>query len=733
MRPATRTRLAAGMLLLSILAAPAGAREAAGSCPLPVAPEVLPADLPASVTDGEMVRVRADHVDLGQDSLTHFRGNVDIVQGRQWLRADQVSIDRTLDIAQATGHVRYVDPDLSFSAVQADVDLAADSATLSEVEYQLRERAGRGRADTVEQTGENTSRLEAVTFTACPVGNSDWYLVADKMTLHHDSGRGSARDVTLRFKEFPLLRLPWISFALDERRMSGFLIPGIGGSDDGIDVQIPYYLNIAPNQDATLTPRLIADRGAMLLGEYRYLGQRFAGQLNVEHMPNDNLTGDHRSYTRLRHYARAAPNWVVNLDLNHVSDDRYFEDLSNSLTATSRSFLRSYAQLSAAGDGWRGNLLVDDFETLDENISPLSEPHARLPRLTFSVDRPLREALRFELDSELVAFERDEGVEGTRLDLYPRLSLPLFRPAYYLEPSLGLHHTQYDLDRGEDRSPERTTAIVSLEGGLIFERRGARWRQTLEPRLFYLYVPFEEQDELPRFDTRDFTFSFGQLFRPNRFSGADRQGDANQLSLALTTRLLDPRNGRELLDASIGTIVYFRDQRVQLIPGTPPEEDSSPLVAEINYRPADPWRVSLGIQIEPQDDRLEEAHLGVSYRTGGGRLVNFAYRQRSDVVDQLDVSFVAPLGERWTLLGRVNYSFQDNTILEGLAGFEYSSCCWALRAFARRYVRNLEGDKRNSLYLELELTGLGSLGRRTGPLLERAIVGFRSEDYFDSR
>ncbi len=700
------------------------------TCPKPTGPEPLPSDLPAAVAAGDLVRLRADRIDLSRDEQAHFGGSVDIVQGEQWVRADEVTVDRTTDEARASGNVRYVEPNLSLEADRATVDLATDRAVLETVEYRLGEGSGRGRADLVEQLDEDTSRLTAVTYTACPVDNRDWYLTADKMTLHHDTGRGSARDVTLRFKEFPLLRLPWISFPMDDRRQSGFLLPGIGTSDDGLDFQLPYYFNLAPNRDATLTPRWITDRGPMLHGEYRYLGRRYVGQFNFEHMPNDDQTGDHRSYTRLQHRAVPAPRWRMDLDLNHVSDDRYFEDLSDSLAAASRSFLRSAVALTTYGESWRAGALLDAWETLDPAIAPLSEPYARLPRLTLELDRPLGRALRLELDGELVRFVRDEGLEGDRLDLYPRLSLPFYRPGYYAQSSLGVRHTQYDLERDLDATPSRTTPIASLEAGLLFDRTSERWLQTLEPRLYYLYVPFEGQDELPLFDTREFTFSFGQLFRPNRFSGADRQGDANQLTLALGTRLRDRASGRDVLDASLGTIVYLRDQRVQLRPGTAAREDTSPVVAEINYRPADPWRVNLGFQIEPDEERLEQAHFGVAYRGAGGRLVNFAYRRRSEVIDQLDVSMVAPIGERWTLIGRLNYSFQDDTVLEGLAGFEYRSCCWALRMFGRRYVRNLEGEQRDAIYLELELSGLGSLGRRTGPLLERAIVGFRSEDYF---
>lgn len=693
-------------------------------------PALPPFDGGQALKSGQ-VAVSAQRVDLSSLEQTRFTGSVDILADAQRLRADEVVLDRSSDRARATGNVTYAGPDLTLQAQSATLGLSDDSLAVQSLSYSLQPGLGRGSASRAQRPTPKQTRLDEVTFTACPAGNDDWLLTADQMSLDHAEGRASARNLTLRFKDVPILYLPRASFPLDDRRKSGFLVPAIGSTnDDGLDLAQPYYFNLAPERDLTLTPRFISDRGAMLMADFRYLGRQRVGELGFEHMPNDDRTGDHRSYAWWRHNQRLGGQFDLLLDINHVSDDRYFEDLGNSLSVTSRSLLRSLAQLSTSGQWWTATLGLDAYESVDDTLPASAEPYERLPRLQFEWDQPLG-PLRLRLDSELTAFNRSTGTEGQRLDLLPRVSYPVYGAGWTLQPSLGLRHTRYDLDRAPQDSPTRTTPIAELEGRLIFERALGQRVQTLEPRIYLLYVPFEEQDELPTFDTRELTFGFSQLFRFNRFSGGDRQGDASQVTLALTSRVLEPDTGATPLELSVGTIAYLRDRRVRLDGSGPDTRNTSPLVTELTYRPSDAWQVRFGFQYEPDPltdgDRIPQAQLRLNYRGEGGRLVNFAYRKRSQIVDQVDLSAWLPLDDRWSLVGRVNYSFLGDQLLEGLLGFQYDSCCWTTRLFARRFVRSLEGEERTALYLELELKGLGSLGRTTGRVLERSIVGYQHD------
>ena len=686
--------------------------------------------------DSSDIKIESDTIDLSHEGVSALRGEVVLERGDQRLQADQVTLFRDDNLVVAEGSVRFDDATLGFSAANATMDLDADRTDLNQVQYKLHASHARGAASSAQlDSNQQQTHLTDVTYTTCPVGNSDWQFKAREMDLDHQTGVGRARGVGLRFKNVPLFYLPYASFPLDDRRKSGLLFPSIGSSDDGgLDLALPIYWNIASNQDATFTPRFIADRGLMAQLEYRYLSENSFGELDLKYLHDDDQLDTHRSYSTFRSVSRLGSNWVADINLKHVSDNRFFEDLGDSLATSSISFVRSRAELRAQGEWWQGQLMLDSYQTIQRDIRPLQEPYQRLPRLYFTGLRSLGQSnFYFNLGAEAVDFHRDAGEQGSRVDLYPSIAYPVYRPAYFLLPSLGLRHTRYNLDRSLDSSPTRTTGIASIEGGLFFEREmalGGNWLQTLEPRFYYLYVPYENQANLPRFDTTHLTFSFNQLFRTNRFTGGDRQGDANQLSLALTTQFFDQDQGRQVFDASLGTIVYFSDQRVQLGKAEALDANTSPLVAELNYRPADAWRWTLGIQYDPVDHETDVAQLSVQrvIRTGG--VVNLAYRLRLGSVEQLDASFLLPLRDQWKLIGRWNYSLLDQTSLEALAGFEYESCCWSFRAMGRRYVRNQEGDKRTGIYFELELKGLGSLGRNTERVLEHAILGYRTgNDY----
>ncbi len=694
--------------------------------------------------DPESIAIEADRVDVSDESRAIFSGDVIVAQSGQTLRADSITADQENDTIDAEGNVVFADEALELTADSARSELETDRTELNAVDYRLNRTAegltARGQAETLVREGNTRTQLTTATFTSCPQTEDGsapvWQIVADEIELQHETGRGKAHDARLKFGDVTLFRLPYASFPIDDRRKSGFLYPSIGSSNDnGLDVAIPWYWNIAPHMDATLTPRWIGDRGAMLSAEYRYLTDRSSGTISGSYLPDDDLFDRHRGTASLQHLTTFNDTWQLYLDMNHVSDPDYFEDLGDSLYDSSRTFLPSTALLSAAGDWWQMRLQTNTYERLTNTTSEIYE---RLPRLAFSGSRRIgKSAFHFNLDAEYSSFELDRldslsnpaRPDGSRLDLTPSISYPVFRPAYYFEPSIGVRHTRYDLDRDSQDSPDRTTPIVSVEAGLFFERQIGETLQTLEPKAYYLYVPFENQDEIPLFDSRELTFGFSQLFRPNRFTGADRQADANQLSLALTSRTLETASGRERLELSLGTIVYFRDQRVQLLADSDRDASTSPIVAEINYSPVDDWYLQLGAQYDPDDEEFNQALGSVTYRKPGSAIFNLSYRKRIDRIRQVDMSFLWPVNERWSVIGRGNYSLMDDTIIEGLLGFEYQSCCWAGRLMARRYIRNNEGDRRNSIYFEIELKGLGSFGRKTGNLLQRSIRGYRSEDY----
>jgi len=708
------------LLLLPGLPAPALAQSSPGgsersslSC-LP-AGERLPLTTPQRSESAPMT-IDSEEFQAPDNAPLRFAENVRVEHQDQVLTTRELLYDRQTGRIDLPSWLTYQDRVMHLRAASGWVETERKRGRFEQIDYRFARGEGSGSADVIELLSETRAEVERFDFTTCDPERPDWQLKAGRVDLDMDKGRGVARHARLEFKGVPILYSPWLSFPLDDRRKTGLLYPRLGvSSNDGLDLSIPWYWNIAPKQDATLTPRWIQDRGFLLATEYRFLTDGQRGQVEFEWLPDDRKKDRDRYFGQFNYTAGLAANWRFNADLKRASDDDYFRDFGGDLSDAAVQFLRSSAALQGSGSGWSLEMMADVFQVLDEAVLDAREPYRRLPRVLLNIDRPVFKGVEFRLDSELVHFDRDQGVTGLRLDAHPRLRYNWLRPYGFLRPELGLRATGYALDGVEadaDR-PTRTTPIVSLDGGLIFERTTSGGRiQTLEPRVFYLYVPWRDQQNLPLFDTRELTFGFSQLFSPNRFSGPDRQGDANQLTTAVTSRLLSPKDGQSVLDFSLGQIFYFRDLEVGLDGSAARTEGTSATLAEISWRPARALAVSAGLQWDFNERETEVAQLGLSYRGTGARQAVFGYRFRRDRVDQVDFRLRWPLSANLNLIGRVNYSFQENEALELLAGFEYESCCWALRLMGREFIRSRESETRTAVFLELHLKGLGSLGRR---------------------
>jgi len=659
--------------------------------------------------------IRARDMQAPADAPMRFRDNVLLVYGDQRLRTDDLIYDPETGRVELPGWLEYTDAVIRMRADSAAYNTETSEGRFVGVNYYIAGAEGAGHAGQVRMLGPEQARVETFDFTTCDIEDPDWQLKAGEVDLDFDRGIGTARNARLEFKGVPLLYSPWLSFPLDNRRKSGFLYPQLGfSSDNGVDLAAPWYWNIAPNMDATITPRLIGDRGLSLGNEFRFLTRRQAGTVRLDYLPDDDEADRDRWLARLRYRARLAEDWSTRVTLNRVSDEDYFFDLGNDLESSTIQYLRSDLTLLGQGRFWTMRTTFDTFQVLDRDVPDDREPFDRLPRIEFDGEWPLGDGFTMSLDSEAVYFDRSEGTTGARLDVLPELSWRLVRPGGFLEPAVGLRATAYSLeDAPADDSPARIQPIFSVDGGLVFERETpAGHLQTLEPRAFYLYVPGRSQNDFPVFDTRELTFGFAQLFQTNRYAGADRQTDANQLTLALTSRLLSRADGRSLLDASIGQILFFDDPSVRL-PGEPEDDrELSATVGEVNWRPTDRFLFNTGLQWDPDDNRIDVAAFGLRWKGKDARQIQLGYRFRRDRVDQFDIRWRYPLTAELNLISRVNYSLKDDEPLELLGGLEYESCCWAVRASIRRYVSDRQADQRTAFFLELHLKGLGSLGRR---------------------
>jgi LPS-assembly protein len=529
----------------------------------------------------------------------------------------------------------------------------------------------------------------------------------------------------------PIFYTPYISFPLSDRRKSGFLSP-VGGytSHDGLDISVPYYWNIAPNMDATISPRILSRRGLLTTAEYRYLLPGTKGELDYSLLPHDHLAHERRGHFHFGDSTHISDHWRFDADLNHVSDPNYFADFGHGLEETSQVHQVSNAQVRYSAATWSFLTRLRSYQTLNAFGTRNRPPYRELPQIRLDWRAPpTHPRLDYGVGSELVRFAYPGRIGGARLHVRPDADYTFGGNAWYVRPAAKLDLTEYQLYNVDDpRRPthiSRAAPILSLDTGLTFERDAGFGGlvETLEPRLYYLYVPYRDQSDIPIFDTSAATFNYLQLFTDNRFNGLDRLGDANQISYALTTRFLRPDSGRELLAASIGQIHYFRDRRVTRSGGKPETRPTSDIIGELRVNISDRWSSMATLQWNRQKRRNDVASLQLQYHGGPSRIVNLGYRFRRNRLEETDISAAWPVTRHWRLVGRWNYSIRDHKTHDTFAGFEYQNCCWAVVFANRNYLRP-GGRLSHSIYVELQFKGLGHLGRDVEEFLEHGILGY---------
>jgi LPS-assembly protein len=599
-------------------------------------------------------------------------------------------------------------------------------------EFELPAQPARGSAAELDVTRTGSLSLSEVSFTTCPVGNDDWFLRASSIDIDQRAQLGKGRNVRVELKGVPILYAPLITFPVGDARKSGFLFPSFGNSDkSGFELGVPYYFNLAPNYDLTLTPFLLSRRGPGLDAEFRYLTERSRGQVETRYLPGDDLAGRDRRLSTITHLTDLSDRLRFNASLADASDSRYFEDFGLGPDGTSVTFLDRYLHLAWLGRGWRFDGRVQDFQTIDLTVDPLSRPYARLPQFQFSGAWPrVGGRLTTAFDAEATYFDRDLGTTGLRLDLAPRIAWAFRRPGWYIEPSAAWRLTAYELSEvasGADDAPDREAPILSLDAGMQFERvAGARDHlvHTLEPRLRYTYIPFRDQSQLPVFDTALPDLNLVQLFRTNRYVGADRLGDANELAAGLTTRLFHADSGQQFLTATIGQRFYFESPRV-VLPGEIPESrNASNLVGEIELTAWRNWSARIAMEWDDEESNTVLGQAGLQYRPRPDAVINLGYRYREGLLEQWDGSFAWRLSPSWQVFARQVYSTKEKKSIDRFVGFEYGSCCWRVRLLGRRYVSNRTGESDNSVMLQLELKGLSSVGTSNDAFLQRGIRGY---------
>ncbi len=687
----------------------------------------------AATADTVVLEVGELQAQLGDAPGASMTGGVLLRQGDKLAGAESARFDATRKALLLEGNVRYED-----SGSQVESDSAEFAYDLGRIRFEganfvLDANGGRGAAEALEINQRGTLELDGVSYTTCPPGSNDWLLLAKDIDLDTRSGVGTAKGVRLRFQGVPILYTPYISFPIGDARKSGILTPQIGSTRrGGREITAPFYWNIAPNYDATITPRLLTDRGLQMGAQFRYLTNTSDGSAKVEYLASDSILDESRYLLQLRHRKMFVNGWRNRIDYREVSDSQYFEDLGGTLSISSITHLNRSVRFDYHTETLSLFGQVQDFQTIDDAILPVDEPYRRVPQLLMRGNWPEKWlGMRFGLNGELVNFDRDVGVTGWRLNVAPTVELPLSRPGWFITPAVTLDHTRYELSDtlpGEVSDPSRSVPISSLDIGMILERSmggsSAGRVQTLEPRVLYVHVPHRDQDNLPVFDTITPDLNLVSLYRTNRFLGVDRIADVDQVSLGITSRVLDTTSGRELVTATVGQTRFLSSSGVTL-PGEPfVTEESSDYIAEVRFLVYENLNFDFGHQWGRKDRGTTRSEARLQYRPASNKILNLAYRFRRDSLEQGDVSWSWPIGPRWNFVGRYKYSLRDKKALEEFFGFEYESCCWGLRVVSRRHISTRDGTRDSSIGLQLVLKGFSSVGTAADKLLERGILGY---------
>lgn len=705
-----------------------------------------------ALDEGGML-LHAKDVNYIPDEKLELLGDVEVQHGIYHAYSDKAIIDQISQKAELTGNIVLGSPELKLQGSSATLNVTNDEVRLENAQFFNKQTGVNGEAKTLSRPDENTLIIYKGLFSSCPPEDRDWAFASDKITLNRAEGFGQARHTRFLIKDTPVLYIPWFSFPIDDRRKSGFLYPTLGSSntESGIFLATPYYLNLAENADATVTPTYIGGRGVNYDIEGRHKSRYTDSVLMLGYIDKDDYyASEQKLLNRSDDSTRwgfsfdqdiypFADGWSGRLKFSEVSDNNYLEDLNQGLNIDRADNLDRRAEFSYDREDWRFSFLLQEYKSIDDQVLPSEQAYQRLPEMYFEVGQVYKR-FQFDWSSRYVYFYRDrdqllgdDRTFGSRLRHQAKLSFPLIKPWGYLKPSVMMDQTDYIL---QDYSPSdnhvsRTVPFYELDTGLYFDRKtqfqGGHFRQSLEPRAYYVYSDFVEQDGLPNFDTTLPSFSFQRIFNAHRFSGGDRVGDNNRLTLGLTSRWTDLSNGLDKAVISVGQIFHYRDRNVN-IDGVGASDKSSSLVAsEMLLRPIDGLEIGLSGLWDTEEKQTQEGNSRIQFHSQHYRyVINFSHRYIRDELEQVDSSFITPLYKELSLIGRWRYDLDNNRTIGSLAGLEYGSCCWRVQ-FLTQSNLNSKDEVLHGVLFRFQLSGVGGFGQ-SASRMDNNIPGYAARE-----
>lgn len=737
-----------------------------------------------------------------QTGPIQLKGHVHLIEGNRQLFADKLQLNRnlktgTLETAVASGHVKLVEPGLRVDSPLMTLDNVNDIKVIQQASFRLYPRHAHGASECITIQGKTKMELIDATYTTCNPYRNTWVLSAKKVTLNKETGRGKARHAKLYITGVPVLYFPYFEFPIDDRRVTGFLFPNAWYTPSGgFELHTPFYWNLAPNYDLLLTPALYTKRGIEGRGLFRYLFPNSVGELEGAILPNDRaykafqkehlqshplipnddprvraLHGNAtREALRFKHITHFNPNWENHILYYWVGDDNYFKDFGTTLSAASTTQQPQEALLLYQDYAWNNILRVQQYQTLHPFFGPVvKDVYKRLPQYTFThhyTELPYTlDNFQWAIEGDLTHFDHTHHIHfitGNRFQTRPSIKVPLITPGWFFIPRLqwdflseALHQTPFGLDARDihlapiKAHPRRNIPLFDIDGGLIFERNlsigQCPYIQTLEPRLYYLYVPYRNQKHLPVFDSSFIPFDFNQLYRDNRFSGFDRIGDSNQLTWGLTQRFLNTQSGIERLNITLGQILYFKDRKVFIHRTEDPfrHRHHSAIVGRVASRLQSDYSLYAEMEWDPDTRKADKRSIGIQYSPDPLDVLNLRYlfirdnaniinpaTRRPERLDQTDISYAWRLTEKWRILGRWHYDIVRHRSNDVLLGIEQQGCCTAFRFAVTRFLPPSDPIHRHQQHkmrfqLQVILKGLAGIGTPIQPMLSEKIPGYR--------
>ncbi|NYT38782.1 LPS-assembly protein LptD [Allopusillimonas soli] len=761
-----------------------GAAPGASIGGLTVAPKL---ELHKNVDDNDMSSfIVADKVETAEDGRIILRGNAEVRRIDSVVKGDYIDYDRSTGDARVRGNGLIMREGSIVRGSALNYNVNAETGDVNDANFWMGGSGGAGQASHADILSRSRMHLDDVQYTGCPCPDPAWYISSPSVDLDFDKNEGVARHGVLYFKDVPILYSPYLTFPVKKERKSGFLIPTYGTStNSGFEFSLPYYFNIAPNYDATLTPRYLSKRGLQLGGQFRYLGNSYAGQLEGTYLSTDNVSGDDRWLFMAQHRQNLGGGFKADVDLRRVSDDDYFRDFSSfGLTDSTVNYLPSRARVTWSGlKYFSGYLGAFTYQTLqDDTLGYYARPqYNKLPELYLRGARYNWGGFDVVSDNYATKFrmpfysgrysgpifdpwrDRHAAPDGERYTSYTSISYPIVHAGWYITPKVGLHLSQYSTDWYHDdlgatlsrlysSTPDtvsRAVPIMSLDSGMTFERDttlfGNDMTQTLEPRVYYLRVPYVDQSDIPVYDTSLASFNFAQAFDENIFSGGwDRISNANQVTIGLTSRWLDAESGFERLSLSAAQRIYFEDQKVGLYTSDKLRtNEKSDYLFGARAALTDTFDVRFDAQYNPHSHERNRMSAGIRWNPKRLTTVSASYRYERDPRLILDPEYVIdpdtdrtreqvslagqwPLTRQLYVMGRYDYSLQEKRSTQSIFGLEYQGdCCWTARMVLQRYAVSRE-DVNTAVFFQLELAGLGSLGTDPMSTLKERVIGYES-------